>query len=250
VPPPAFIVFTENHDQVANSGDGLRLHARTSPGRYRAITALTLLLPATPMLFQGQEFGASSPFLFFADHEGELAEAVYKGRGAFLGQFPSLSSPDAQARLAVPHDPATFERCKLHWDEYDLHVTHRTLHHDLIALRRTDVAFSRQKPGAVDGSVLGGEAFVLRYAAASPDDERLLIVNLGADLAAATFADPLVAPPTARAWRVRWSSEDPVYGGVGVPPIVTAEGWNIPGHSATVLAPAQPGDRNDRTRPH
>jgi maltooligosyltrehalose trehalohydrolase len=243
VPPSAFVVFTENHDQVANSGDGLRLHARTSPGRYRAITALLLLLPATPMLFQGQEFGASSPFLFFADHEGDLADAVYKGRGNFLSQFPSLASSESQARLAVPHDPATFERCKLRWDECDRHQTHRRLHQDLLALRRSDVAFSRQRAGAVDGAVLAAEAFVLRYAAAALEDERLLIVNLGKDLPAPAFPEPLVAPPTGHAWRVRWSSEDVAYGGVGVPPIVTTDGWRIPGHSATVLAPTHPGDR-------
>jgi maltooligosyltrehalose trehalohydrolase len=243
VPPAAFVIFTDNHDQVANSGDGLRLHARTSPGRYRALTALLLLLPGTPMLFQGQEFGASSPFLFFADHEGDLASAVARGRGEFLRQFPSLTSPDAQARLAVPHDPATFERCKLRWDEWDLHVGHRRLHTDLIAMRRSDVAFSRQKPGAVDGAVLAAEAFVLRYAAAALEDERLLVINFGADLAAAAFPEPLVAAPTGHDWRVRWSSEDLIYGGVGIPPIVTADGWRIPGHSATVLAPIHSGDR-------
>jgi maltooligosyltrehalose trehalohydrolase len=243
IPPSAFVVFTENHDQVANSGDGLRLHARTSPGRYRAVTALMLLLPATPMLFQGQEFGASSPFLFFADHEGDLADAVCKGRGEFLAQFPSLTSADSQSRLAVPNDPATFERCKLHWDECDLHVTYRRLHQDLIALRRSDVAFSRQQAGAVDGAVLAPEAFVLRYAAAALEDERLLIVNLGKDLPVPAFPEPLVAPPTGYAWRVRWSSEDLGYGGAGVPPIVTSDGWRIPGHSATVLAPTHSGDR-------
>ena len=238
LPPAAFVVFTENHDQVANSGDGLRLHARTSAGSYRALTALILLFPGTPMLFQGQEFGASSPFLYFADHEGDLAAAVRKGRAEFLTQFPSLASPGAQAQLPAPDDPATFERCKLHWDERDLHVTHRRLHQDLIALRRTDAAFRRQKAGAVDGAVLAAEAFVLRYTAASPEDERLLLVNFGIGLAVGAFAEPLVAAPQGYGWRVRWSSEGLVYGGVGVPPVVSGDGWRIPGHSATVLAPS------------
>jgi maltooligosyltrehalose trehalohydrolase len=72
-PPAAFVTFTQNHDQVANSGAGLRAHAQTSPGRLRALTALLLLGPGTPMLFQGQEFASSSPFLYFADHKPDLA---------------------------------------------------------------------------------------------------------------------------------------------------------------------------------
>ena len=66
--PAAFVTFIQNHDQIANSAYGERCHALASPGKLRAITALMLLAPGTPMLFQGQEFGASSPFLFFADH--------------------------------------------------------------------------------------------------------------------------------------------------------------------------------------
>ena len=66
--PWQFVNYVQNHDQVANSARGYRLHRLTSPGRYRALTAFLLLAPGTPMLFQGQEFAASSPFLFFADH--------------------------------------------------------------------------------------------------------------------------------------------------------------------------------------
>jgi maltooligosyltrehalose trehalohydrolase len=236
--PAAFVTFIENHDQVANFGDGSRLHARTTPGRYRAITALLLLLPGTPMLFQGQEFGATSPFLFFADHESDLATAVQQGRGEFLAQFPSMASPEAQARVPLANDPATFERCKLRWEERERHLTHRRLHEALIALRRSEAAFRQQVPGAVDGAVLANEAFVLRYKTALAQDERILIVNLGADLDAGSFAEPLMAAPGGCAWTVRWSSEHPDYGGFGVPEIVTDEGWRIPGHSATVLAPA------------
>jgi maltooligosyltrehalose trehalohydrolase len=237
VPPAAFVNYIENHDQVANSGDGSRLHARTSPGRYRAVTALVLLLPGTPLLFQGQEFGASSPFLFFADHEADLAAAVQKGRGEFVAQFPSVASPAMQARIPPPHDPATFERCKLRWEERERNVTHVQLHRDLLALRKDDAAFAQQRPGAVDGAVLAPEAFVLRYTTEQPEDERLLLINFGADLDAASFAEPLVAPPDDHQWRVRWSSEEPDYGGCGTPPIVTAQGWHIPGHAAIVLAP-------------
>src|SRR5262249_19710716 len=67
-----FVNYIDNHDQVANSAAGLRTRLIASPGRYRAVTALLLLAPGTPMLFQGQEFGTSAPFHFFADHHEAL----------------------------------------------------------------------------------------------------------------------------------------------------------------------------------
>jgi maltooligosyltrehalose trehalohydrolase len=237
IPPTAFVNFIENHDQIANSGDGSRLHQRVSPGRYRACTALLLLLPSTPLLFQGQEFGASTPFLYFADHEGELADAVSAGRATFVLQFPSLATKAAQARLAAPHDPTTFERCTLRWDEWETNQAHRRLHTDLLALRCNDVAFRQQRQGGIDGAVLGHEAFVLRYATRDARDERLLVINFGPDLVENSFAEPLVAPPDGCVWRMHWSSEEISYGGVGAYPIVTESGWRVPAHSATVLAP-------------
>jgi maltooligosyltrehalose trehalohydrolase len=248
LPPWAFVVFIENHDQLANSGDGSRVHQRSSPASCRALTALLLLFPSTPMLFQGQEFGASTPFLYFADHEGDLAAAVHKGRAEFVSQFPSMKSPQAQGLIPAPHDPATFERCKLRWEERSTHAAVLQLHKDLLSLRTTDVAFRRQEPGAVDGAVIGEETFVLRYATADPADERLLVVNLGVDLVAAAFPEPLIAPPDGFDWRVRWSSEDAEYGGGGTHEIVTRSGWRVPGRSATVLAPLESDD--GRTRRH
>ncbi len=239
IDPAAFVNFIENHDQVANSGDGSRLHHRTTPGRFRALTALFLLMPGTPMLFQGQEFCSSRPFLYFADHKPELAAAVQKGRAEFVGQFPSLATPQMQAALAVPHSRETFERCKLDWTDRDTHATTWRMHQDLLRLRRTEAAFRRQAPGGVDGAVLGSEALVLHFDADREADERLLVVNFGADLVAASFAEPLIAPPAGMEWVVDWSSEHPDYGGVGTPEIAGDTGWRIPGHAAFVLRPSR-----------
>ena len=73
LPGGRFVTFLQNHDQVGNSPQGKRCHELTSPGRHRALTALWALAPGTPLLFQGQEFSASAPFLYFADHEPELS---------------------------------------------------------------------------------------------------------------------------------------------------------------------------------
>ena len=235
VPGAAFVTYIENHDQLANSGDGSRVRFQTSPGRYRAMTALMLLMPGTPMLFQGQEFGASAPFLYFADHNPELAKAVQTGRIEFIKQFPSLASVSIQQRTPAPHDPQTFERCKLNWKERDANGSFVRLHRDLVALRRTDVAFRAQDASALDGAVLGPELFVLRYSSAAPQDERLLLVNFGPDVEAASFAEPLVAPPDGHTWQIRWSSGEPEYGGYGTPPVVSDAGWRVPAHAAVVL---------------
>jgi len=87
--------------------------------------------------------------------------------------------------------------------------------------------------------VLGDGAFVLRFATPSHEDERLLVVNLGADLVTGAFAEPLVAPPSGCGWRTHWSSEHVRYGGAGGYDIVTEDGWRMPGQSAIVLRPAE-----------
>jgi len=222
-PPEKLVCYLQNHDQVANSATGARLDRITSPGTFRALTALLLLGPNTPMLFQGQEFAASSPFLYFADHNPELAKAVAKGRAEFMTQFPSVRTD----RLAVPHDVQTFERCKLDHSERETHTRAVALHRDLLRLRRELGA-----AGRIDGAVLSEAAFVIRF-----DDDRLLIVNLGADLAPEVASEPLLAPPQSSRWKLIWSSEASEYGGRGAEPVEfeADPSWRIPGQAAVLL---------------
>ncbi len=206
-----FVQYIENHDQVANSATGARAYQLASPGRYRAMAALLLLSPQTPMLFQGQEFGSSKPFLYFADHKPELAEAVRKGRVEFLSQFPSIKA--ITGTLAPPDAVETFERCKLDWSERETNRDTLTLHKELIELRR---AYSTE---LLDGAVLGDGAFVLRFR-----DDRLLIVNLGPALDVDPAAEPLLAAPEACDWTLLWSSSNDGF-----------EEWSIPAECAIVL---------------
>jgi maltooligosyltrehalose trehalohydrolase len=236
LPATAFVHFLENHDQIANSAFGDRLHEHTSPGRYRALTALLLLAPQTPLLFQGQEFAASAPFLYFADHAGELATAVRKGRGDFLMQFPSIAQPEVQAALADPSALRTFERCKLDLSERERHVAAYRLHRDLLHLRRTDPVFGSAGGRTVDGAVLGAEAFVLRFFGEKHAD-RLLIVNLGDVLELDIAPEPLLGPHGGKPWCSVWSSDAAHYGGHGARPVESSGAWRIPARSATVLAP-------------
>lgn len=238
LPPAAFVTFIQNHDQVANSALGLRGHLLSSPGRYRALTALLLLAPGTPLLFQGQEFAASSPFLYFADHNPELAPLVKNGRAEFLSQFPSIATPEVLARLPDPADPETFRRSKLDFSERSKHLEFYMLHRDLLQLRREDAVFREQRPRGVDGAVLAQEAFVLRFFAEAGDQhDRLLLINLGKDLCLDPMPEPLLAPPNDCFWDVLWSSESPRYGGGGTLPLSAEENWRLPAEAAVVAVP-------------
>jgi maltooligosyltrehalose trehalohydrolase len=241
IPRDSFITFIQNHDQIANSARGDRLHFRTSPGRFRAVTALLLLAPGTPMLFQGEEFCASSPFLYFADLNADIARLMRSGRVNFLKQFTNITSPEVLNTLDDPGNEATFIRSKLDHTEREKHREGYILHRDLLALRRTDPVFSSIPE--VDGAVLGAEALVLRFSGAAGD--RLLLVNFGRDLRLRPVPEPLLAPPEREGWEILWSSDSPDYGGYGTPRLETEECWRIPGHAAVVLAPAPAGEKDD-----
>lgn len=240
-PPAKFINFIQNHDQLANSGSGKRIHLLTSPNRYRALTALFLLAPQTPMLFQGQEFAATSPFFYFADHKDEIAYLVARGRSTFLAQFRSLATPEMQARLPDPGDPMTFTHSKLNLNDRYLHKEEYALHCDLLKLRRNDPVFqSSQQSNRIDGAVLSPDAFVIRFFGENPGDDRLLLVNLSRDIHLVPAPEPLLAPPKDCIWDAMWASEDPRYGGLGMPPWPKKGNWHIQGESAVVLNPVNP----------
>jgi maltooligosyltrehalose trehalohydrolase len=240
LPAHAFVAYLENHDQVANSAFGRRLHQMSSPARYRALTALTLLGPATPLLFQGQEFCSTAPFLFFADHRQDLRGRIREGRREFLTQFPSLSDPDVPPALLSPVDRATFERCKLDLSQRTTHAAAYALHRDLLALRRSTPAISH--PARVDGSVIAPQALALRLFSDAGD--RLLIVNLGCDLDLSPVPEPLLAPPWDHRWSLVWSSETVRYGGQGTAPLRPDSEWHIPGEAALLFSPV-PRDADD-----
>jgi maltooligosyltrehalose trehalohydrolase len=242
LPPAAFVSYLQNHDQIANSARGLRGHQLTSPGRWRALSALLLLQPSSPLLFQGQEFSASARFLYFADFDAELAAAVRTGRAEFLAQFPSLSAATTRDALDDPGDSTTFEQSILDLTERKTHAEAYALYRDLLKLRREDTAFRLQRLGAVDGAVLSANAFALRFFTDDHRDDRLLIVNLGRDLKRTSIAEPLLAPPPGLEWSLRWASEDRVYGGGGTPPLRPQQQWCIPGESAVVFATSESAD--------
>jgi maltooligosyltrehalose trehalohydrolase len=202
------------------------------------MTALCLLGPWTPMLFQGQEFGASSPFVYFTDMSGDLREAVRVGRSKFLAQFPSIAEDEIQKQLPDPSDPEVFARCKLDFAEREKNKQLYDLHCDLIKLRREDARFREQKMRGVDGAVLGPASFALRYFDEKGDD-RLLVVNLAERLSLEPAPEPLLAPPWGFRWETLWTSDAPRYGGPGVTQVTSEDHWLLPAESATALYPVR-----------
>ena len=186
LPMAAFVAFLENHDQVANSLTSTRLWQQSSPGCLRAMTALLLLGPWTPLLFQGQEWNSSSPFAYFADHKPDLAALVKTGRADFMAQFPGAAIGAGRDLLPDPSSAEVFAACSLNWDERTAPQHRRVLllFRDLLALRRDDPTL--RGANCADGVSLEFASLtptcgVLRFFANEPARDRLLIVNLGPD---------------------------------------------------------------------
>ncbi|HTV97503.1 MAG TPA: malto-oligosyltrehalose trehalohydrolase [Steroidobacteraceae bacterium] len=137
VKPDQLVVCSQNHDQIGNRARGERLSMLLGPAQLKAIAALTLLSPFVPLLFQGEEWGARTPFLYFTDHQDpELGRAVSAGRAREFERFRWAGEvPD-------PQSPETFERCKLDWMELD-----SPLHADLLDWYRRLIAVRAARPG-------------------------------------------------------------------------------------------------------
>ena len=234
-PASSFIIFIENHDQVANSGNGKRLYQVSDPGNYKAISSLLLLGPNTPLIFQGQEFGSSVPFLYFADHKEDLNLMIKKGRTQFLSQFSRLRTKNIISdQFPDPSDPMTFSACKLDFTD---RVKNHELYHlysDLIALRKEDPVFKNIK---VDGAVLGTDAFLIRFFGKEYGD-RLLLINFGIDLDLRPGPEPLLFAGENVDWEILLSTESVEYGGEGTPSLITPT-WRLPAHSAVFLKTRQ-----------
>ncbi len=229
-----FVTYIQNHDQIANSQAGDRVHELTTPALLRALTTLWLLSPPTPMLFQGQEFGASAPFLYFADHNAELAPKVRQGREEFLAQFPSVKTAVSARELADPALESTFRACKLDLSERKTHSEIYALHLELLRLRREDPGFRQQRTDRMHGASLAPQAFLLRFFCDVGD--RLIVVNMGPDLVLEPAPEPLLSPRSGGRWQLLLSSEDVKYGGKGYMRPEQDGIWRLTAHSASVFA--------------
>ena len=242
LPPPAFVAFIQNHDQIGNRAFGERLTSIAPPDALRALASVYLLLPQVPMLFMGEEWGSTQPFPFFCDFTGELAEAVRKGRREEFARFPEFQDDALRERIPDPQADATFASARLRWGDLAeaTHAAWLQLYTRLLRIRRDAVL--PLLPGLRQGAryeVFGEGTVSVRWQA-SQTRELLLEANLsphaGAGFpvhggrvlweqagapAAERASQPAVAAQTARVaasewptpstppWFVRWSVSGP-----------------------------------------
>lgn len=159
LPPACFVSFLQNHDQIGNRAFGERIDALAVPEAVKAAMVCLLLAPSPPMLFMGEEFGASTPFLFFCDFSPDLAQRVTAGRRAEFARFAAFSSPEAQARIPDPNDYDTFLLSKLDWTSLDEkeHQEWIRFYTELLHCRRDRIIpiVSKIKDGTASFRVLG-----------------------------------------------------------------------------------------------
>ena len=187
LPPTAFVLFLQNHDQVGNRAMGERLSALSDPAALRAAAALLLLSPQVPMLFMGEEWGATAPFLFFTGFgDPDLATAVREGRRKEFAHFTAFRDEAARARIPDPNDPATFEASRPDPTEaarppHDAILAH---HRALLALRHAEIIPRLRGAMAEGAEAVGPAAILARWRLG--DGARLTIAaNLGAEPATA-----------------------------------------------------------------
>jgi maltooligosyltrehalose trehalohydrolase len=234
-----FVYCIQNHDQIGNRALGERLEHLIALDAYRAASALLLLGPATPLLFMGQEWAASSPFLYFTDHHAELGRLVTEGRRAEFAGFTAFAGeqvPDPQAR-------ATFEQSKLRWDERleQPHAGILQLYQDLLGLRRHHPALRDHARDSFSAIALGESALALRRLGPAPKDTLLIVVNLRDALQLDLTAQDATSAPDGLRWAPLLDSQDERYGGQGEAQLVN-QGTKlvISGAGAVVLAAAEP----------
>jgi maltooligosyltrehalose trehalohydrolase len=205
LPPAKFLLCISNHDQVGNRAFGERLHHLATPESYRAASALLLFSPGTPMLFMGQEWGASTPFLFFTDHNDELGRLVTAGRRHEFARFEEFADPEIARTIPDPQTPDTFERSKLNWGEIseEPHASLLALYRECLRLRASDVAFRPLR--RQDWEVAGNGAVTIRFKGLR--SQWLVVARLGSLPATTTLPD---AP-----WRAVLSTNETRFGGDG-----------------------------------
>jgi malto-oligosyltrehalose trehalohydrolase len=162
LPPTAFVLFLQNHDQTGNRALGERLTTLTQPRALEAATSLLLLCPQIPLIFMGEEDASETPFVFFTDHKDDLAQAVREGRRREFAEFFHSTDPSLIAQLSDPNEPATFHGSKptpspIRGKE------RRQFYRHLLSLRRREIVPRLLGTRALNASTIGPAAVIARW---------------------------------------------------------------------------------------
>jgi malto-oligosyltrehalose trehalohydrolase len=220
--PTAFVSFLQNHDQVGNRAYGERIGQVAQLGPLRSTMTILLLAPQVPLLFMGEEWGATTPFPFFCDFQGELAARVREGRRGEFARFERFR--DEAARLLIPDPGAdvTFESARLDWDERNAvqHATWLELYRTLLHIRAREVAprlagagagarYREAAPGLLQVDwILGDRSRLHLLANMSPDTRERKARPPGRVLYTTDpDIDPALSGGALPAWTVAWTLE-------------------------------------------
>jgi len=212
IEPEHFVHCISNHDQVGNRAFGDRLNQIVSPASYRAASALLLTGPYTPMLFMGQEWAASSPFLYFTHHHDELGKGVTEGRRKEFAEFSDFRDPEKRDRIPDPQALRSFADSKLIWAEVEQSSYRETLalYRDFLRFRRTELSDRRRRRWRM--AQVSNTAIALRYRRGRAGD-MLILVQLLANDSRIELESTLLQPKAGRTWRTGLSSNEQIYGG-------------------------------------
>jgi maltooligosyltrehalose trehalohydrolase len=214
IPPRAFVHCLQNHDQVGNRACGDRIHHSVTPAAYRALSALLLLSPYTPLLWMGQEWAASSPFQFFTDFPGDLGRLLTEGRRREFQHFAAFEG-NASESVPDPQAESTFLASRLCWREreHEPHKSILTLYRELLALRASDPALQDRGRTGFEVHALGDDALALRRD--NGGASMLVILQLGNGTRWVAREHSVWTIPADRQWEIVLSTEENRFGGSG-----------------------------------
>jgi malto-oligosyltrehalose trehalohydrolase len=218
LPPAAFVAFAQNHDQTGNRAFGDRLAALAPAAAVRACATVLLLSPQIPMLFMGEEWATTQPFLFFCDFGPDLADAVREGRRAEFARFAAFRDPETRAHIPDPLAQATIAASTLRWEDREVapHAEALAWHRRILALRHAELVprLPRLRRGGAARVI--GEGAVAVVWTFEPGGTLWLDANLS-PRAVAGFApergrvlwqEGTVQDASFAPWSVRWSLDD------------------------------------------
>jgi maltooligosyltrehalose trehalohydrolase len=223
-----FVICIQNHDQIGNRAFGGRLSHDIDPAKYRAASAVLLMAPETPLLFMGQEWAASTPFLYFTDHHAELGRQVVQGRRREFRKFSEFRDPETRERIPSPQDPETFAASRLRWDEQgrDPHRGVLNLYRRLLEWRARGQDVAPAAHEYFSARALDRDTLLLRYAPGPLDV--MVVARLRED--GDVIVDDL--PDGAQ---VLFTTEDPEFTPEGRRPVVEGSRVRFGGPAAILL---------------
>lgn len=217
-PASVFVFCIQNHDQVGNRPFGDRLNHEINLDRYRVASAVLLFAPETPLLFMGQEFAASTPFLYFTDHPIELGQLVTEGRRREFAGFKAFDEPEMRATIPDPQAESTFLASKLDVAERDRQAGVLELYRRMLWMRRQDRVLSESDLGATHAFAPTAQIVVIHRWHGG--EHRVLIANFGQAIDRSPAWLSAVAGGPDECWDCEFSTDDAQFGGAGQQPEV------------------------------